>query len=264
MLLLKSERIKSGRLGWVVRKGKTMSAFRWPRLFVIVSCLSTMLFNVYPAASSPGVPPLQPAGAGPAAVDLESNYRWDVRVAVSHAIVDPFSNPMTHHSHSFVLDSLGRPRIVYGHDRLYYAYDNGGGWQIEIVDDFMGGVSSASLALDGGGAPAVSYCRDGQLMIARRSAGTWYRSSLYSGCVATSIAFASNAMVRIAYSTGDQLRFASAGLNWSHQWLLNAGSGYYISYVNLIIDHDHPTHLGYRPDASSGGDPITYLPSTPP
>lgn len=238
-----------------------MSTFRWPRLFVIVSCLSTLLFTVSPAASSPEAPPRLPA-AGPGAVHLDSNYRWDVRVAASHAIVDPFSNPMTHHSHSFVLDGLGRPRIVYGYDRLYYAYNNGGGWQIEVVDDFMGGVTSASLALDGGGAPAVSYCRDGQLMIARRSAGTWYRSSLYNGCEATSIAFASNGLVRIAYSTGDQLRFASAGLNWSHQWLLNAGSGYYISYVNLIIDDADTIHIGYRLDASLGGDRIMYLHST--
>jgi hypothetical protein len=181
-----------------------------------------------------------------------------------HYITEHFSNPITHHRHSYVLDGLGHPRIIYGYGRLYYAYNNGGGWQIETADDSGGQVESASLALDDSGNPAASYCRgDGKLTIARRTGGVWNLGQVDTACVSTSIAKISSGLMVIAYSTGSQLWYAVPGLvgghsTWIRSLFTSADPGYDISGVNLIIDGTGALHIGYYQLAYKG-DQFMYL-----
>ena len=51
---------------------------------------------------------------------------------------------------SLRLDASGRPRIAYGSDHLYYAWNDGATWHQETVDNAPRVGSYATLVLDGG------------------------------------------------------------------------------------------------------------------
>jgi hypothetical protein len=60
------------------------------------------------------------------------------------------------------LDEDGYPHITYHQPdfwggELEYAYEDGSGWHLETVDDAPGVGAYASLALDRGGYPHISY-----------------------------------------------------------------------------------------------------------
>ncbi len=49
---------------------------------------------------------------------------------------------------NLALDSLARPRVVYGYDHLYYAWHDGVTWHYETVDSSPNVGAYAALALD--------------------------------------------------------------------------------------------------------------------
>jgi hypothetical protein len=81
---------------------------------------------------------------------------------------------------SLRLDPAGRPRIAYGGDHLYYAWHDGTTWHLETVDDAPGVGAYASLALDGGGYPHISYFDDDNddLKYAYRDDSGWHKAKV--------------------------------------------------------------------------------------
>ena len=76
-----------------------------------------------------------------------------------------------------VIDANNRPRIVYQHAGLKYAYLTDSGWQIETVDTEIISDLRLSIALDSSQRPHVLYATytttGGVLKYARRLAATW-------------------------------------------------------------------------------------------
>jgi len=58
---------------------------------------------------------------------------------------------------SLRLDVAGHSHIAYGRDHLYYAWHDGAQWHYETVDSNPGVGLRASIALDGGGYPHITY-----------------------------------------------------------------------------------------------------------
>ena len=77
---------------------------------------------------------------------------------------------------SLRLDAAGHPHVAYGGDRLYYAYYNGMNWNLDTVDDSPGVGRYASLVLDGGEYPHISYYDDTNLDLkyAYQNASGWH------------------------------------------------------------------------------------------
>lgn len=84
---------------------------------------------------------------------------------------------------ALVLDSGGWPRVLYQFDGLHYAYQDGAGWHMEVVEQYAGG---GDLALDDLGQPRVSFsgfCEGGGvgpwgLCYAYRDGSGWHVSSV--------------------------------------------------------------------------------------
>jgi len=58
---------------------------------------------------------------------------------------------------SLRLDAAVHPHIAYGEDHLYCAWHDGVAWRYETADPSPGVGVYASLALDDGGSPHISY-----------------------------------------------------------------------------------------------------------
>lgn len=76
---------------------------------------------------------------------------------------------------SMRLDSSGRPHIAFGGDHLYYAYHDGSNWVIQMIDSSDGVGHFASLFLDSGNHPHISYYDNlnGALKYARNLGSGW-------------------------------------------------------------------------------------------
>lgn len=104
----------------------------------------------------------------------ESPSRWDIQIV--HKDLFHWSGGV-----SLALDKAGRPHITYYEDpagRVNYAYWNGTSWQIEVVEENVGGFEGGpdtSIAVDAAGRPHVSYSdySDRTLRYAYREEGSW-------------------------------------------------------------------------------------------
>lgn len=84
---------------------------------------------------------------------------------------------------SLALDGAGWPRLLYQFDGLYYAYQDGAGWHMEVVDAYAGG---GDLELDHLGQPRASFagfCAGGGvgpwgLCYAYRDGSGWHIASV--------------------------------------------------------------------------------------
>jgi len=104
---------------------------------------------------------------------------------------------------SLALDADGHPHVIYGGDRLYYATYDGTSWCYETADTSSGLGLYASLALDFGGNPRVSYYdqRNGNLKYAWREASGWRNEVVGNGSL-SSLALDEDGNPHIGYVSG--------------------------------------------------------------
>jgi len=115
--------------------------------------------------STEGLPPLQensesavanfmPLGQSEIDKERTSETGWQIEcVDCPHY----FTGMDDHH---LAVDSQGYPHMAYGGDHLYYVYFDGSEWLGWILDTNDGAGKFASLALDGGDRPHISYINE--------------------------------------------------------------------------------------------------------
>jgi len=130
------------------------------------------------------------------------------------------------------------PQYAYGNGPNGEFILSGEGWLFEVVDS-LGNVGRAtSLALDGNGAPHISYVDYGQdrLMYAWRSTAGWHIDVVDGSSIAnynTSLALAADGTPRIAYvSNGDQ-KYAYRD---DTGWHIERVSAYAQPWISLALD----------------------------
>ena len=107
--------------------------------------------------------------------------------------IDTVESSSVRNMGSMALDSQGRPHIVYGGNRLYHAFKDGGAWQEEMIDSGPGVGQYATITIDANDwihiiywdygknnqadtDPFSSICND--LRYATNAGGTWKVESL--------------------------------------------------------------------------------------
>jgi hypothetical protein len=129
---------------------------------------------------------------------------------------------------SLVLDSSGNPRISYQWDNnLKYAQWTGSSWNIKVLDHSGRVWSSVSLALDGEGAPQLSYLYDWPygLRYARWTGNVWAIQDVASDLGwdngSTSLALDRSGKPHIAYSDETEIYHADwTGSAWTTQTII--------------------------------------------
>lgn len=118
------------------------------------------------------------------------------------------------------VDSSGRPHLVYGVNRLSYAWLNGTIWETEIIDPSRGAGGMASLAQDPAGRLHVAYLAQElsatgyqrRLRYAFRDAGGWHIEPLKPICTAgVSLAIEPSGKPHISCSSPERK------LVWTHR-----------------------------------------------
>jgi hypothetical protein len=140
-----------------------------PLVVVFVSCVLLALLAGQGAAGAADAPlPAQAAGSQAAAalasgVGEAPQARDACAPQLGGWTIERPDSPKdlgTQSNRNLALDSAGHPHLVYGGDRLYYAWHDGTSWHREIVDPTLGVGVYASLALDDLDHPHVSYYDD--------------------------------------------------------------------------------------------------------
>jgi hypothetical protein len=132
---------------------------------------------------------------------------------------------------SLALDMNGYAHISYCHrddDDLKYAYKDDGGWHVETVDSEGNVGYYASLVLDAGGCPHISY--SGSLKYAHKDASGWHIQVVDSpGSFHTSLALGADGHPHICYEQSDTIQYASS-------WEVTG-----LAYLPLIARQPTPT-----------------------
>lgn len=167
---------------------------------------------------------------------------------------------------SIALDSAGHPHVAYGGDRLYHAWHDGTGWQVEVADPNFQVGAWAAIALDGDDHPHISYYNydTGDLKYAHWDGSAWISETVdYEGGWDSHIAIDSNDRPHIAYR--DAKGFSGTALKYAH-W---DGSAWQIDTIEdlisasssrdttLALDGDDRPHISYS--VSNSGDDPGYL-----
>ncbi len=118
--------------------------------------------------------------------DLDGNIHYTTRGANgwSDQIVDLAPMPFGGGSHitdiSLIFDSLGRAHLLYQDytaKALKHAYQNGGGWTVEVIDSMSNPTewdfSYSALACDAAGHAHVAYVKSNVLYYATNVSGSW-------------------------------------------------------------------------------------------
>jgi PKD repeat protein len=143
---------------------------------------------------------------------------------------------------SLVLDGSGHPHISYyadTDDNLKYAYQDGSGWHIQIVDldvEDNVGVMDISMALDEDGYPHVAYCNSygyftSDLRYAYLDGSGWHTQTVDTGNVGknNSLALDGDGHVHIVYED-DAAGYSDADTSVRYAYL--DGSGWHIQTVD--------------------------------
>jgi hypothetical protein len=169
---------------------------------------------------------------------------------------------------ALVLDKNGRPHIAYGGDHLYYAWQDGAGWQYSTVDASTGVGRHASLALDDSGYAHISYKDQatGYLKYARQGAYGWQVfqlietgdvfSAVYVHGYNTSLALDKAGYAHIAFHNfithQEEYIFQDAS-GWHNQLLDIGGVG-----ISLVLDDLGYAHASYYRGANYPTGSATY------
>ncbi len=134
----------------------------WPRLLFVIACGFAFVF----------------APLGGSAVSARQGFAAADPGVAPGWLVQRVDSPLTFtepSQHSMRLDSAGYPRLAYGGDHLYYAYQDAGGWHTEVADGAWSVGRGASLALDSAGKAHISYydAANRILKYATNKSGAW-------------------------------------------------------------------------------------------
>lgn len=164
------------------------------------------------------------------------------------------------------LDSAGHPHVAYGGVKLYHAWHDGTGWQVEVADPgFQMGAWSA-IAMDGDDHPHISYYNydAGDLKYAHWDGTVWISETVdYEGGWNSYIALDSHGHPHIAYR--DAQGFSGTALKYAHwdgaAWQIDTVEAL-ISTISsrdttLALDNDDLPHISYS--VSDSGDAPDYL-----
>jgi len=174
---------------------------------------------------------------------------------------------------SLALDAAGRPHAVYGGDHLYHAWDDGSGWQSEVVDPASSVGRYAALAFDSAGRPHIAYKEDdvGCLKYARWDGAAWQIEwvDCYANAVGSYLSMALDGSDRphISYHdyAYDALKHAYwDGTVWQVTTIETAQSGYsnMIGVHNsTVVDNLGRPHVLYS-DAGWGALPYRFKHAT--
>jgi len=161
---------------------------------------------------------------------------------------------------AMALDSAGHPHVVYGEDHLYHAWNDGGGWQVEVVDASPQVGQWAAIALDSNDRPHISYNSSEGLKYAHWDGAQWQIEVVNGGGVYvgwdTSIAIDAKDRPHISYRLSaladSELRHAYwDGTAWQITSLEIVGYGGYNSVAVDSLDRSHISYSVY----GSGAEP---------
>ncbi len=168
---------------------------------------------------------------------------------------------------SLAVDSADHLHAAYGGDHLYHAFDNGGGWQYEVVDDSRGVGRWASLALDSDDHPHIAYEDDGNgcLKYGRFDGANWHIETVdcSNGNTGAYVSLVLDAQdrPRIAYheyATGDIKSARWDGTQWNitivevGQTGVNSRLG---QFNDIAVDSSGVTHITYNDGGWGGVNP---------
>lgn len=109
------------------------------------------------------------------------------------------------------VDKSGRAQMAYGGGQLYYAYNDGDGWQFEVADPRQGTGAAAALALAPDDTPVIAYADSGGGMVrlARRIGGAWTSEAITvtTGLRDLAVAVDPQGRAHVAYVAGSDLLY---------------------------------------------------------
>jgi hypothetical protein len=149
------------------------------------------------------------------------------------------------------MDANGRPHMVYGDKRLFYAWHDGLSWQREIISTNW--VFYPSIALDDLGRPHVAYAQPDGLWYAYRSDNEWHYVSLLEGAYFTSIALDSAGYPHIAYSSSNRLVYVHQNANGWYWYEVDTSPLFKVN-LSLVLDAADHAHISYL----NAGETVGY------
>jgi len=116
-------------------------------------------------------------GRPTASVETQRTDSWQIACVDCPHWIDELTD------RSLSVDGAGNLHLAYGGDHLYYAWRDGEVWQVQTADDAPAVGSSASLALDDSGQPAIAYYDsvNQDLKFARRDGAVWTAETVDTG-----------------------------------------------------------------------------------
>jgi hypothetical protein len=167
---------------------------------------------------------------------------------------------------SLALDNSGRPHVSYydGPDKdLKYAYRDGTGWRITVVDDGDDAGLYSSLALDSSGYAHISYMDGAALKYAHRDSQGWHIEVVDHSSQPGSASLALDSQGHIAYQDG----YPAYDLKYAHR----DAAGWHTEVVDtegdtgwspsLALDSSGFPHIGYN-DSTNEVLKYAYLDGT--
>ncbi len=165
--------------------------------------------------------------------------------------IDFVDNPKTFHEltdRALRLDSAGHPHVMYGGDRLYYAWHDGLIWNYEIVDSTSGVGVYSSLALDSFDKASAAYIDfpTDSLKYAFQDGSGWQVEVVDSPveCHFISLDIDSSGFAHISYFTGLILKHAfQTDGGWEIETVDDGP--FAKGYTSLAISEDDIIHISY-------------------
>lgn len=173
---------------------------------------------------------------------------------------------------SIALDSNGKVHTAYQYcrgseepgtycgaaDDAMYVTNKSGFWQVEAVDDLLGG-SQPSLALDSNGKAHVCYTVGAVDVVygvryATNSSGSWMKYTLEEDAHSCDIAVDLANKLRISYITSsDKVKYATnASGAWQKFFIDTIDTAVTIRNTSLALDSNNKVHISYH-DFPDGG-----------
>jgi len=200
-------------------------------------------------AKGPPVPPGEATPAVAGSANSVVSFGWRIECA-----------DCPHHFYAMTdrslrLDGDEHPRIAYGDDHLYYAWQDGLNWHVETADHASAVGTHASLALDGDGRAHVSYYDAGNTALKyayRDGYGEWHLETAdNTGDVGeyTSLALAATYPYtpHISYYDAGNTALKYAYRDGSGEWHLETAdnTGDVGEYTSLALDASGNPHISY-------------------